>query len=68
LVGGALGDHGKKEDMLSLPDTSHLPQEGILPDAQPTDSGEPEECAAALDRARADLPVIAEQWAQVAVG
>jgi FMN-dependent NADH-azoreductase len=36
-------------------------------DAQPIDFGTPEECAAALDRARAELAVIAEQWAPVAV-
>jgi FMN-dependent NADH-azoreductase len=36
-------------------------------DAQPTDFGTPEECAAALDRARAELAVIVEQWAPVAV-
>ena len=32
-------------------------------DAQPTDFAPPDECAAALDRARTELAAIAEQWA-----
>ena len=37
-------------------------------DAQPTDFAPPEECAAALDRARVELGAIAERWIPIAVG
>jgi FMN-dependent NADH-azoreductase len=35
-------------------------------DAQPTDFAAPEECSAALDRARAELAAVAEQWVPAA--
>ena len=61
----SFGDLGQAVDGLpdGLPGGVADPQ---FVDAQPTDFAAPEECAAALDRARAELAAVAEQWVPAA--